>query len=152
MKRKAGTALNLMVACVFCLSFIFFTEPLIRLFSSDDEVIKLAVVLLYFGAAFQLADCLQVAAICGLRAYRDTRTPPKYQFIAFLLFGMPIGVGLSFYQWVPGLEGGKGMWFAMVLSLTIVGILLFFKLLRLGRSVDDPQTGNAVLTAMGGDK
>lgn len=125
---KVGTSLNLMIAAVICVLFIVFTEPLIRLFSDDPKVIPLAVTLLYFGAAFQLADSLQVAVICALRAYHDTSSPPKYQVVAFLLLGMPIGIGLSFYQWWPGLEGAKGMWFAMVVSLFLVGFLLLWRL------------------------
>jgi len=125
---KVGTGFNLLISVVICVAFILFTEPLIRLFTSDPEVIDVAVVLLYFGAAFQIADCLQVAMVCALRAYHDTSSPPKYQFLAFWVFGLPIGIGLSFYQWWPGLEGAKGMWFAMVVSLSIVGILLLWRL------------------------
>jgi len=109
-------------------AYIVFTEPLIRLFTSDPEVIELAVVLLYFGAAFQIVDSLQVAMVCALRAYHDTSSPPKYQFVAFWVFGLPIGIGMSFYSWWPGLEGAKGMWFAMVISLALVGILLLRRL------------------------
>jgi len=125
---KIGTLFNLAISVLFCISYIVFTEPLIRLFTSDPEVIKLAVVLLYFGAAFQIADCLQVAMVCALRAYHDTSSPPKYQLLAFWVFGLPIGVGLSFYGWWPGLEGAKGMWFAMVVSLSLVGLLLLRRL------------------------
>jgi len=125
---KVGTLFNLAISVLICISFIVFTEPLIRLFTSDPEVIKPAVVLLYFGAAFQIADCLQVAMVCALRAYHDTSSPPKYQFVAFWIFGLPIGVGLSFYGWWPGLEGAKGMWFAMVVSLSLVGLLLLRRL------------------------
>ncbi|MBL4673735.1 MAG: MATE family efflux transporter [Arenicella sp.] len=125
---KVGTLFNLAVSVVICIAYLIFTEPLIRLFTSDPEVIRVAVVLLYFGAAFQIADCLQVAMVCALRAYHDTSSPPKYQLLAFWGFGLPIGVGLSFYGWWPGLEGARGMWFAMVVSLSIVGLLLLRRL------------------------
>ena len=82
---KAGTGFNLMVAFLMFVLFLLFTEPLIKLFSSDPAVIALAVVLLYFGAAFQIADSLQIAVVCALRAYQDTASPPKYQFVAFWL-------------------------------------------------------------------
>ena len=121
---KVGTAFNMLISVFFCIIYIVFTEPLVRLFSNDIEVINVAVVLLYFGAAFQIVDCLQVAMVCALRAYHDTSSPPKYQFLAFWVFGLPIGIGLSFYNWWPGLEGAKGMWFAMVVSLSLVGLLL----------------------------
>ncbi len=133
---KAGTAFNVMVAAVICVVFIVFTEPLIRLFSSDPLVVPLAVILLYFGAAFQLADSLQVAVICALRAYHDTTTPPKYQFVSFLMFGLPIGLGLAFWGWWPGLEGAKGMWFAMVVSLSMVGFMLLWRLAKRAHQIN----------------
>lgn len=125
---KVGTAFNLAVACVFCVTFILFNEPLVRLFSDDPQVIELAITLLYFGAAFQIVDCLQVAIICALRAYHDTASPPKYQLFAFWVIGVPLGVGLSFYNWVPSLSGPKGMWVAMLVSLFLVSILLLYRL------------------------
>ena len=130
---KAGTAFNVMIAVLMCIAFLLFTEPLVRLFSTDPEVIKLAIVLLYFGAAFQIADSLQVAVMCALRAYHDTSSPPKYQFVAFLMFGLPVGIGFAFYGWWPWLEGAKGFWFGMVASLFIVGILLSYRLITKAR-------------------
>jgi len=125
---KIGTGFNLIIAAFMCVSFLLFNEIFIRLFSRDPEVIVVAVVLLYFGAAFQLADCLQVALVCALRAYQDTSSPLKYQFVAFLIFGLPMGIGLAFFDWWPGLHGAKGMWMAMVVSLTTVGLLLLWRL------------------------
>ncbi len=133
---KVGTSFNIMIACVLCLLFVFFKEPIVSLFSDDPEVIALAVSLMYFGAAFQLVDCLQIAVICALRAYHDTASPPKYQFVAFLLFGMPLGVGLSFYNWWPGLDGAKGMWTAMLLSLTLVSLFLSWRLWRYKKTIN----------------
>ena len=132
---KAGTAFNLAIAAVICVLFILFTESLIRLFNDDPAVIQLAVILLYFGAAFQLADSLQVAVICALRAYHDTSSPPKYQVVAFLIFGLPIGVLLAFGYGTPSLTGAKGMWFAMVVSLFMVGFLLLWRLATRAREV-----------------
>jgi len=128
---KVGLAFNLFLAVCICLAFIFYNEYLIRLFSDDESVIPLAVTLLYFGAAFQIADCLQVTAVHGLRAYHDTASPPRYQLIAFWVFGLPIGIGLGFTEVFESLGGAKGMWFAMVTSLTTVGLLLFWRLLSL---------------------
>ncbi len=136
---KAGTVFNLMLSVLFCTLFVVFTRPLVELFSSDPEVIKLAVVLLYFGAAFQIVDCLQIAVICALRAYHDTASPPKYQLFAFWVVGVPLGVGLSFYNWWPGLEGAKGMWLGMVVSLTLVSVMLLWRLATFVRVSEDAQ-------------
>ena len=125
---KSGAFLNLLISVFVCLLFIFLTEPLIRLFSSDEKLIPLAITLLYFGAAFQIVDSLQVSAIFGLRAYHDTVSPPKFQFIAFWIFGIPIGAYLAFNDTMLGLSGAKGMWFAMIVSLLVVGVLLLIRL------------------------
>ncbi|MEM7360179.1 MAG: MATE family efflux transporter [Pseudomonadota bacterium] len=125
---KAGTGFNVAISVLICVLFLIFNQSLIELFSSDPEVIALAMVLLYFAAAFQIADSLQVAVIGALRAYHDTSSPPKYQFIAFWVFGLPIGIGLAFYQWWPALAGPQGLWFGMVASLFMVGALLFKRL------------------------
>jgi len=126
---KVGTTFNVCVALLFCCVFLIFNEPLVTLFSDDLQVIKLASVLLIIGAIFQIPDCLQVAVICALRAYHDTASPPKYQVFSFLLLGLPLGIGLAFYQWWPGFEGAKGMWLAMLISLTMVSALLLKRLL-----------------------
>lgn len=138
---KVGIIFNMMIAVVMCGSFLLFAEFFVRLFSDDAAVVRLAVVLLYFGAAFQLADCLHVAVVCALRAYHDTDSPPKYQLFAFCLLGLPIGIGLAFFGLWPGLEGAKGLWFGMVLSLFIVGVLLLRRLhsmVKYGRLAIDP--------------
>ena len=125
---KIGTLLNVSLAAFIALMFVLFTEPLVRMASSDEAVIELGIVLLLFGAAFQIADSLQVAIICALRAYNDTASPPKYQVLSFWVFGVPLGIGLAFFSWWPGLEGAKGMWMAMTASLYLVSLLLWYRL------------------------
>jgi len=123
----------LIVATIICVIFVLFDRQIISVFSNDAELIGLAMVLFLYAAIFQLADALHIAAMYALRAYQDTLSPPKYQFIAFWMFGLPLGIGLAFYNWWPGLEGAEGLWFAMVASLFLVGFLLFNKLLRVRR-------------------
>lgn len=127
---KIGSWLNLVLALMFCLLFLVLDQQIIMAFSSDPQVVKLSVVLLAFAAFFQIADALQVSMISALRAYQDTISPPKYQFFAFWVFGLPVGIGISFYAWMPSLVGAKGMWFAMVVSLFIVGLLLLKRLIN----------------------
>ena len=128
---KAGTAFNLSLAGLFCVLFLLFKQQFVTLISDDPLVIDLAVDLVIIGAAFQLADCLQVTAICALRAYQHTTSPPKYQVLSFWVLGLPLGIGLAFYQWWPGLEGALGMWVAMLASLTLVGLLSLYRLRKL---------------------
>lgn len=128
---KIGTTFNLVIAAIIAILFVVFNEFLVGLFSDDPAVIALAVVLLYYGAAFQIADSLQVAIMCALRAYHDTSSPPKFQFFAFWVVGLPVGTGIAFYNWLPGVEGASGLWIGMVGSLFLVGVLLLGRLFNM---------------------
>lgn len=133
---KVGIGFNIAISFVFCVLFLVFNEPLVRLFTQDPEVIVLAVVLLYFAAAFQVVDCLQVAVVYALRAYQDTVTPPKVMFVGFFIVGIPIGLWFGFYAGIPQLAGAKGLWLGMVSGLLLVGVLLLHHLRKMIKSFD----------------
>lgn len=128
---KVGIVFNVLIALLICFLFLVFNESIVRLFTSDPAVIALAVVLLYFGAAFQIGDSLQVAVVHALRAYQDTVTPPKVMFVGFFLVGLPLGVWLAFYAGYPEFDASKGLWMGMVSSLFLVGALLLWQLKRM---------------------
>lgn len=131
---KVGIGFNIALSAIVMLCFLYFAQDLVQLFSDDNEVIKVAVILIYFGAAFQVVDCLQLSMISGLRAYQDTTSPPKYQFFAFWVLGMPLGIALAFYNLWPGLEEARGMWMAMLVSLAVVGVFLLRILLSVAKN------------------
>lgn len=130
---KVGLLFNFGLSVLFCFTFWWLNEAIVTLFSDDLTVIKLASVLLIFGALFQISDCMQISIICALRAYHDTASPPKYQIFSFWVLGLPLGTGLAFYQWWPGFEGAKGMWMAMVISLMVVSLLLLARLIAVSQ-------------------
>lgn len=137
---KAGISFNIILSTIVMICFLLYAQSLVELFSRDVDVIKVAVILLYFGAAFQIVDCLQVSVISALRAYQDTTSPPIYQFFAFWVLGMPLGIALAFYNLWPGLEEARGMWMAMVVSLAVAGVLLLRILLKLAKkNLSSPQ-------------
>jgi len=143
---KAGIGFNIGLSVMLMLVFLIYAQELVQLFSGDNEVIQVAIILVYFGAAFQVADCLQISAINGLRAYQDTTSPPKYQFVAFWIMGMPLGIALAFYDLWPGLEQARGMWMAMLVSLAIAGIFLLRILLIVSkRNLGSEQTNSTFL-------
>ena len=127
---KVGTSFNLLLAFILSIVFWLFREPLVSLYTSDTAVIRLAAQLLLLGAAFQVVDCLQAATIAALRAYHDTVSAPKVQMFAYWLIGLPIAIGLGFYSELPGISGPHGFWVAMIISLTISGLLLLRRLIK----------------------
>ena len=130
---KVGTTANACLALLVALVFIAAPEFWTSLFSKDQQVLALAVSLLLFGAIFQLGDCIQVAAVCALRAYEDTVSPLKFQIASFWLVGLPLGVVLAFSNYWPQMNGAKGMWLAMTASLYLVAVLLVVRLKKVMR-------------------
>lgn len=120
---RVGVALTASLAILISVSILLLRSYIPGLYSSDIEVIELASILLVWAAVFQLGDSLQCVGMYGLRAYKDTVTPLKYQFISFWLIGLPIGYLLAtnatslFY-------GPQGYWIGMCSGLIISALLM----------------------------
>jgi MATE family multidrug resistance protein len=111
-----GVAFMSLAAAVFLL----FPESLIRVFSSDPEVIAVGVTLLAVAAAFQLFDGSQVVTTGALRGVGDTRSPFVVNLIGHWAIGIPVGYYLTF---VRGM-GAVGLWVGFCVGLMFVGVVL----------------------------
>ncbi len=100
--------------------FIVAAEPLVRLFTSDPEVVATGIGLMRVAAAFQLFDGLQVVATGALRGLGDTRTAMISNIVGHWLLALPIAafIGLRL-GW-----GVIGLWIGLSLGLVIVGTVL----------------------------
>ncbi len=121
--RLAGnTAIILGASFMSCMSIALLVFPryIARIYTSDQTVIRNAILLLAAGAAFQLFDGIQTVATGCLRGTGDTRTPMMCHFSAYWLLGLPLGTWLCFRRhW-----GALGLWVGLSLSLIVIGILL----------------------------
>jgi MATE family multidrug resistance protein len=121
--RRAGW-LSLAVAATIMLatSIVFFTAPgaLIRLFTSDEGVLRVGVPLFYVAAVWQIGDGLQVVATGVLRGVGNTRTPMLANLVAHWAIGLPVGWVLCFVLDL----GAPGLWTGLSLGLIGTAILL----------------------------
>ena len=121
--RLAGnTAIILGASFMSCMSIALLVFPryIARIYTTDQTVIRNAILLLAAGAAFQLFDGIQTVATGCLRGTGDTRTPMMCHFSAYWLLGLPLGTWLCFRRhW-----GALGLWVGLSLSLILIGILL----------------------------
>jgi len=124
-----GLKITLFISLCFSVLFILSRYQVVGLFSKDPAVITLAASLLILSAMFQLADAMQISALCGLRAYLDTRSPLIAQFFAFWVVAFPIGYLLSHSTHWPALNGAYGYWIAMCFGLGIAALFLLRKLI-----------------------
>jgi len=121
--RHAGwTALAVSAAITGAVGVAFITVPLpmLRIFTSDPQVLSIGVRLLSIAAAFQLFDGTQAVATGVLRGVGDTRTPMAMNIIGHWVFGLPIGWMLCFRRgW-----GVAGLWVGLCVGLIFVATVL----------------------------
>ena len=106
---------------------IAFGSFIVGLYTTELPVLELAVSLILFAAIFQLPDGIQMGALGSLRGYKDTFIPMILLLISYWVFAMPIGYYLTNYGFGDPL-GAKGMWFGMIIGLTIFSFLSIFRL------------------------
>ena len=114
--------------------FTLFPETLARFYTSDAEVVALAVTLLPIAAAFQLFDGIQVVAFAVLRGVGDLKLPVVANIVGYWALGLPLGAWLAF----RGGWGPRGVFAGVAIGVVCVAVLL------LGRVAWIARTGRAV--------
>jgi MATE family multidrug resistance protein len=118
----AGAALRLAASWALVGSAVFALAraPLAGLFLPEgDEAFGLAVALLPFAAAFQLADGMQAVLFGVLRGAGDTRRPMLANVVGYWGLGLPLG---AWWSWASGTP--QGLWSGLVLALVVIALVL----------------------------
>jgi MATE family multidrug resistance protein len=118
--RSYHSAMKLAVGLALAIAALFVLAPelLIRMYTTDAEVLALARPLLALGAAFQLFDALQIVASGALRGAGDTRWPFLVQTALAWCLRLPLA-------WLFAVSLGYGVvgaWyaeFAFILALSV---------------------------------
>ena len=109
----------LVTACIFTLG----NQLLPWMYTTDKAVISIAAQLLIIAALFQLFDGTQVVGLGILRGMGDVNLPTFITFLAYWVFGLPVGylLGITFNL------GVKGIWYGLTLGLMVSASLLFLR-------------------------
>ncbi|MGK0445294.1 MAG: MATE family multidrug resistance protein [Bermanella sp.] len=123
----------------------FLRESLAGLYSQDQQVVTLAMLLLMHAAIFQISDSLQVGAAGALRGYKDTMVTLMISIISFWLVGLPLGYYLGLSQAAP--MGAAGFWVGLIVGLSVNAVLLLSRLQFVSRRAINHQdiTPHAVI-------
>jgi len=122
--RAGWTALALGMAFMSCTAaaFLLVPGPIVRVYTSDPSVIRVASTLLFVAAFFQLFDGLQAVATGALRGAGDTRTPMICSVSLYWFLGLPLGAYLCFRAgW-----GAAGLWTGLCVALILIGSALLY--------------------------
>lgn len=127
LKLASISVIILTIGAVLIVAFTFLSVPksLLMLFLSPSHVdtpsiILIGVPLLAIAAIFQIADGLQVVVLGLLRGLKDTAIPMVITTICYWGVGIPCSYLFGFvFNW-----GGKGIWFGLVIGLTLASVFL----------------------------
>lgn len=116
---RSARRLALYVMGAFGVVFVVAAEPIAAAFNPDPEVVRLAVQLLWFAAAFQLFDAVAMTHLCALRSAGDTRFTLVLTTTAAWGVTVPLtlllGLGLGW--------GAPGAWLGMTLEIALLALL-----------------------------
>lgn len=130
--RRAGTAgivMSLLFMVVSALVMYLGRYAIAGFYTTDTAVVNLAASLLVMAAIFQLSDGANIAAMGALRGYRDARIPLYLATFSHWGVGFPLAWYLAFHTD----EGPVGVWFAIVISLTLSAVLLIRRFMVISR-------------------
>ena len=119
--------LCMMGAAINSVIIILFGSYIVGLYTTELLVLELAISLIFFASIFQLPDGIQMGALGSLRGYKDTFIPMILLLISYWFFAMPIGYYLTNFGFGDP-YGAKGMWYGMIIGLTIFSFLSIFRL------------------------
>jgi MATE family multidrug resistance protein len=100
--------------------FIGAPRLLATAYTSVEEVVVLAVLLIPVAGCFQIFDGLQVVSAGVLRGAGDTRAPLFVNIVGFWCVGLPTSLVLAFKLGF----GPQGLWWGLVAGLAAVAAFL----------------------------
>ncbi|MDN3650240.1 MATE family efflux transporter [Reinekea marina] len=130
---KSSLILVLIIAFFYAGILVPFAETLAGFYSTEQDVIDVAVVLLGYGAMFQIADVIQVNSISALRGFKDTKIPMLIMVSSFWGIGIPLGYILAKTDWLFPAMGAAGFWIGLIAGLTNAAFWLTLRLFRFSR-------------------
>jgi MATE family multidrug resistance protein len=104
--------------------FIGCPRGLAAAYTSVEEVVALAALLIPIAGFFQIFDGLQVVSAGALRGAGDTRAPMVVNIVGFWCIGLPTSLLLGFRLGF----GPQGLWWGVVAGLGAVAIILLARM------------------------
>ncbi|WP_424766515.1 MATE family efflux transporter [Paenibacillus sp. sgz302251] len=102
---------------------IIFREPLMRMFTDDEEVIRLGVSVLLLSIVLETGRTINIVLINSLRAAGDAKYPLWIGMFSMVMMSLPLG-----YFFIFHLELGlAGIWLAIAADEWLRAVIMFFR-------------------------
>jgi MATE family multidrug resistance protein len=122
-----GIAMGAATMSVGAVVFAAAPEMLMRLFTSDPDIVALGTSLVRVAAVFQLFDGMQAVGAGALRGAGDVRFAFFGGVVSYWIIGLPLAVWFGI---VLG-HGAVGMWWGLSASLIAAAMIFLFRFLKL---------------------
>ncbi len=123
---KAALGVATVYALLCAVVFIGGAIPLLTLFTTDVQVQRIGVHLLYVAGCFQIVDAANIVARCVLRGTGDVRIPAIFSIVSGWFW-------VPFLTWYLGLHlhlGAVGGWLALTVDICVQGGFFWYRLQR----------------------
>lgn len=106
--------------------FLALPKPILRIWTSNPQVLALGAHILAIVAGFQIFDGIQTVSTGALRGLGETRFPMLMNLAGYWVLGLPLGALLCFrMRW-----GLSGLWTGLTLALIVIAVLLCTRWIR----------------------
>lgn len=128
LKKYSFVGIVLSVGFMACSAIIFATFPefLVKLFTNDNNLIKISVPILYILAVFQIFDGLQVALSGIFKGIKKTNVVLISNFVAYWLISIPLGYTLAFKYNL----NIQGFWIGLACAAVILCVMMLSMLIK----------------------
>ena len=133
LKKYAYTAISISAIFMACSAVIVAIAPgvITSLFTTDLELIKVCVPIIYTLCFFQVFDGIQASLAGIFRGLKHTEVVMVANFIAFWLIALPLGSLLALHFKLNLM----GFWYALIVSIIILCVIMFTNLLQRFKSM-----------------
>lgn len=122
----AGLIISESFMLLSIITLLLFPAFVLGLFTTDNELVKTALPIVYILAAFQLFDGLQVTLAGVFKGLKDTKIVLIANLIGYWGICIPLGTFLAFHYKLYL----AGYWYATGLAAIILNIILMTKLIK----------------------
>lgn len=128
LKRYSFVGVVMSVGFMLCSAFVFATFPqfLVKLFTQDNNLIKISIPVLYILSVFQVFDGLQVALSGIFKGMKRTGVVLISNFVAYWLISLPLGYTLAFHFHL----NLRGFWYGLASAAIILCAMMSVMLLK----------------------
>lgn len=124
LRLASGVLITLLLAVTTVTLLLLFRYQLTGFYTTDVELRQFATGLIALAAVFQLSDGAQVALLGMLRGMNDTRVPMLINAFSYWAVAFAAGYYTAHHLgW-----GATGLWFGLILGLTVAAVLLAWRL------------------------